>query len=152
MKADTNKPFAEVWGDTVALKELFASSVLGIILTMTCYILGNRYFSAMKTLDPGLAKGYALMVGITGCVLAGVIAAILFKPKRVVEEKFEQEDIVAVLAAGGMTLEEEAQALAAVDPQILEELKDLNLTALLDLKPADNAPQQTKGGGHGVNA
>lgn len=147
MEANSSKRFAEVWGDTVVLKELFYSAVLGIVLTMAGYILGTRYFSSIESIDAGLAKGYALMVGILGCILAGIISAKLFKPKRVVEEKFEQEDIKTVLAAAGMTLEEEVQALATVDADIIEELKDLNLTMLLELKDTESKTNLPKGGG-----
>jgi hypothetical protein len=142
-----SRRLAEVWGDTVVLKELFMSSVLGIVLTMTGYILGTKYFTSMETLDSGLAKGYSLMIGILGCVLAGVVSAILFKPKRIVEEKYEQEDIEEVLKAAGMSLEEEAQALANVDPDILEELKELNLKALLDLREIGFSNMKAKKGG-----
>jgi len=151
MGTNSKKPLAEVWGDTLALNELFYASVLGIVLTMTGYILGTRYFSGRPDLDPGLAKGYALMFGIIGCVLAGVISAKLFKPKRVIEEKYEQEDIKAVLAAAGMTLEEEAQALANIDADILKEMEDLELYALLDLRETGKATEQSiKGGGLNV--
>lgn len=135
MVVNSGKRYAEVWGDTVVLKELLLSSVIGIILTMTGYLLGARLFVGNPNIEPSLAKGYSLMVGIGGCIIAAVIAANLFKPKRVVEEHFEQEDIKAVLEAAGYTLEEEAMAIAAADPDIIAELEDLNLTALLDLRP-----------------
>lgn len=144
MESISKKRLAEVWGDTVVLKELFLSSVLGITLTMSGYILGTRFFSSMENLDPGLAKGYSLMIGIIGCVLSGIISAILFKPKRVVEEKIERENIEEVIKHGGMTLEEEIIALSTVDEQILDEIKELNLTALLELKPVEGSPDKKR--------
>lgn len=155
MDNNPGRRLALVWGDTVALKELFIASIIGIVLTLGGYIIGRNFFRGMENLEPGLANGYALMVGIIGCVLAGVISAVLFKPKRIIEEKFEQEDIAEVLKADGMTVEEEAAYLATVDPQILEELKDLNLTALLELREkgkvsADKGAK--KGGEMNVNS
>ncbi len=136
MADNRKKQYAEVWGDTLVLRELFISSILGVALTMIGYFLGVRYFAGVKGIDPALITGYALMTGILGCIVAGFIAAKLFKPKRVIEEMIVQEDIEAVLKAGGMSLEEEVEALAGVDEQVLEEMRELNLTALLDLRPA----------------
>ena len=87
------KKFAEVWGDTLVLKELFFSAILGIALTMAGYLLGVRYFAGIQGLSKSLITGYALMTGIIGCVAAGTIASKLYKPKRTVEDMIVQEDI-----------------------------------------------------------
>ena len=128
------KKFAEVWGDTLVLKELFFSAILGIALTMAGYLLGVRYFAEIKGLSKSLITGYALMTGIIGCVAAGTIASKLYKPKRTVEDMIVQEDIAAVLKAGDMTLEEETLAMTNLDSQVLSEMQELNLQALLDLR------------------
>lgn len=126
--------YVDVWGDTVVLKELFLSSVLGIVLTMIGYSIGINYFSTLKNIDPGLVKGYSLMTGIVGCLVAATISAVLFKPKRVVEERVEQEEIEKVLATAGITVEEEARALKELDEETIDEMQQLDLTGLLDLK------------------
>ena len=128
------KKFAEVWGDTLVLKELFFSAILGIALTMAGYLLGVRYFAGIQGLSKSLITGYALMTGIIGCVAAGTIASRLYKPKRTVEDMIVQEDIAAVLKAGDMTLEEETLAMTNLDSQVLSEMQELNLQALLDLR------------------
>ena len=128
------KKFAEVWGDTLVLKELLFSAILGIALTMAGYLLGVRYFAEIKGLSKSLITGYALMTGIIGCVAAGTIASKLYKPKRTVEDMIVQEDIAAVLKAGDMTLEEETLAMTNLDSQVLSEMQELNLQALLDLR------------------
>ncbi len=128
------KKFAEVWGDTLVLKELFFSAILGIALTMAGYLLGVRYFAGIQGLSKSLITGYALMTGIIGCVAAGTIASKLYKPKRTVEDMIVQEDIAAVLKAGDMTLEEETLAMTNLDSQVLSEMQELNLQALLDLR------------------
>jgi hypothetical protein len=74
------------------------------------------------------------MTGIIGCIIAAVISAKLFKPKRIVEEKFEQEEIEKIIAAAGMTVEEEAEALSLLDEETLEEMRQLELYSLLDLR------------------
>ena len=128
------KKFAEVWGDTLVLKELFFSAILGIALTMAGYLLGVRYFAGIQGLSKSLITGYSLMTGIIGCVAAGTIASKLYKPKRTVEDMIVQEDIAAVLKAGDMTLEEETLAMTNLDSQVLSEMQELNLQALLDLR------------------
>lgn len=134
MANHSSKKFAEVWGDTLVLKELFFSALLGISLTMAGYLAGVRYFAGIKGLSKALITGYALMTGILGCVVAGIIASKLYKPKRTVEDMIVQEDIAAVLKAGDMTLEEETIAMETVDKQVIDEMKELNLQVLLDLK------------------
>lgn len=131
--ADQN--LTEVWGDTVKLSELGIAALLGIILTMVCYLAGNSIFSQMENIEPSLAKGYALMTGIGGCFISAAISAKFFKPKRIVEEHAEAADIAEILAFGGTTVEEETKALATLDPKIIAEMEDLELYALLALIP-----------------
>lgn len=135
MEKTNKKPLTEVWGDTVNLQELLIASILGIVLTMAMYLIGRKIFMGIEGLDIGLAKGYSLLVGIVGCFIAAVISAKLFKPKRIVEEKFESENIEEIIKAAGMTLEEEVEALSKVDPQIIKEMEELELYSLLALIP-----------------
>lgn len=138
-KAPNKKHFTEVWGDTVVLNELFYSSILGIALTMIMFLVGSKIFLSMDNIDVGLAKGYSLLVGIVGCVGSAVISAKLFKPKRIVDTKSEVTGVEEVIKAAGMTVEQEAKALATVDPQIIAELEDLEMYSLLALIP-ENSP------------
>jgi len=62
----------------------------------------------------------------------------LFKPKRIVEEKFENEDIEEILKAAGMTVEDEINALRNVDPAIIAEMEEFELYSLLELVPEDS--------------
>ena len=127
--------YTEVWGDTVVIKELLAAAVICIAATMLFYFAGNAMFLGKEGLDDGLAKGYSLLIGIFGCILSAIVCAKLFKPKRRVEERLEQEDIVHVLEAAGLTVEEEAEALGKVEPAIIKEMEDLELYSLLALIP-----------------
>lgn len=132
-KADQD--LTEVWGDTVKLRELGIAALLGILFTMAFYLIGRHIFVGIDTIEPSLAKGYSLLVGILGCFLSAVISAKLFKPKRIIEEHAESENIADILAYGGMTVEEEAEALATLDPKVIAEMEDLELWALLALVP-----------------
>ncbi|MDO5716014.1 MAG: hypothetical protein Q4P25_05505 [Tissierellia bacterium] len=127
--------YTEVWGDTVVLRELVYACVIGVVLTMGMFFLGQKIFTGREGIEPSLANGYALLVGVGGCILSGIISAKLFKPKRHVEEKFEFEDIAAILNTAGISMEEEGEYLGNSDPEIIKELEDLELYPLLALIP-----------------
>ncbi len=135
MNPEKKQVLTEVWGDTVALRELLISAILGVVLTMTFFLVGRSVLLGMGTIETSLAKGYSLLAGIAGCLLSAVISARLFKPKRVIEERFDAEDIETVLAAAGMTVAEEAEALSHLDSKIIAEMEDLELYSLLALIP-----------------
>lgn len=125
--------YAELWGDRVVLKELLIASVIGIVLTMTFYFNASKYFLSQESIDPGLAKGYSLMIGIGGCLLGGIISSKLFKPKREVVESGEKLDVLGAIEAAGSTLEDEIKAMKSLNKQSIEEMKVLGLDALLEL-------------------
>lgn len=131
--------YTEVWGDTVSLKELALSAALGVALTMGFYVAGRSVFLGMPSIDPGLAKGYSLLVGIVGCLLAGVLSAKFFRPKRIIRQQADIEDIQTILESAGTTLEAEAKALSEVDPKVIQEMEELELYMLLALIP-EGAP------------
>lgn len=130
--------YMEVWGDTVVPKELAISAVICVITTMAFFLVGRTALLGMGTLDPGLAKGYALLVGIAGTFLGAVICAKMFKPKRNIMIEFQEENIEEILKAAGMTVEEEVEALRTVSPEVIKEMEDLELYSLLALVPEDS--------------
>lgn len=132
MSHDEKKlPYASVWGDTVKLEHLGAATVLGIVLTLSFYFIGLSLFSGRPGLNPDLAKGYSMMIGVIGCVISGVISATLFRPKRVIVEKAQRAELPEILAATGTTLEEEREALQSLDAETLAELEELGLKGFL---------------------
>ena len=137
-KTKASKPFTVVWGDTVNLTHLVISSVLGIVLTLGMFLYGRSIFLGIEGLEAGLARGYSLLVGIVGCLAAGVISAKMFKPKRVIEERFEEASLEEVLAAAGMTVEEEIEGLRHLDPRLIKEMEELELYGILALVPEDS--------------
>lgn len=125
----------EVWGDTVNIRELAISVCLGIIFTMVFYLVGRHIFLGMDSIDESLAKGYALFVGIAGCIIAAVISAKAFKPKRIIGELNDVGEISEILEYAHMTVEDEAEALTKVDKGVIKEMEDLGLYNLLALIP-----------------
>lgn len=137
-KETKNEKYTEVWGDTVVLKELLYSCVIGVFFTMGMFFLGKKIFQSFENIEKSLANGYALLIGVIGCIASGAICAKLFRPKRTVEEKFEFENIENILESAGITLEEEKEALSKLDSETIKELEDLELYALLALIPEDS--------------
>jgi hypothetical protein len=133
------KPLTEVWGDTVNLKELLFSVLLGIVFTMGFYLVARHFFLQIDSIEASLARGYALFVGIAGCLISSVISAKLFEPKRVISEMSLQHDIEDVLAHAGMSVEDEIDALVKLDPEIIKEMETFSLYSLLALIP-EGAP------------
>jgi len=89
--ANTAAPrYAEVWGDTVDLGHLALSVVLGTGVSLGAFFAGKSVLSTLVA-DVAIARAYAMLVGLAGCLLAGVICAFLFKPKREVVEHSSDE-------------------------------------------------------------
>ena len=120
-----------VWGDTVVLKELAISAVICVILTMVFYLAGRAGLLQIQSLDPALAKGYSLLVGIVA------ICAKTFKPKRKIMVESQSENIEDILKVAGMTMEEESEALRHVSKEVIREMENLELYSLLSLIPED---------------
>ena len=133
------KPLTEVWGDTVNLRELLCAVLLGIVFTMGFYLVARHFFLQIDSLEASLARGYALFVGIAGCLISSVISAKLFEPKRIISEMNQQHDIEDVLAHAGMSVEDEIDALTKLDPEIIKEMEMFSLYPLLALIP-EGAP------------
>lgn len=129
------KVLTEVWGDTVNIKELAISIILGVIFTMCFYLIGRRIFLGIGSIEENLAKGYALFVGIAGCFIAAVISAKAFRPKRIVGELDSTTDVAEVLEYAHITPEEEGEALSKVGLDVIKEMEDLELYGLLALIP-----------------
>lgn len=131
--------YMSVWGDTVVLKELAISAILCVILTMAFFLGGRAVLLRVDGLEPALAKGYSLLVGIVGTFLGAAICAKKFKPKRKIMIEFQAENIEDILKAAGMTVDEEREALRHVSPEVIKEMEDLELYSLLALIPEDSS-------------
>ena len=121
------KPLTEVWGDTVSLRELLVAVLLGIVFTMGFNLIARHFILQIDSIEDNLARGYALIVGIAGCLISSVISAKLFKPKRIISELNKSSDIEEVLAHAGMSVEDEIDALTKLDPEIIIEMEKLSL-------------------------
>lgn len=121
--------FAQVWGDTVDLAHLAWSVVIGIAISVGAFVSGKAVLSHFVS-DPAIARAYAMLIGLGGCLAAGALCAVLFRPKRiVVEHAVDDADRLEVLERlaeerGGIG------SLADLPPSAVAELKELGLFEL----------------------
>jgi hypothetical protein len=126
---DTSAALAEVWGDTVDLRHLAWAIVLGIAISVAAFELGKRLLLSVVS-DAAIVRADAMLIGLGGCVVAGVVSAVLFRPKRVVvEQSVDESDRVAVLTQlaeewGGIG------SLSDLPASAKAELKELGLLEL----------------------
>lgn len=128
---------AEVWSDTVDLRQLAWAIGIGITISVAGFYAASRWLRGMVA-SPELAHAYAMLAGLAGCVIAGVICARLFPPKREVIEHSSTHDpawraeVLAELAEqpGGLG------TLADLPEAVVRELKELDLYDLFTEPPA----------------
>lgn len=119
---------AEVWSDTVDLRHLAWAIVIGITISVAGFFAASHWLRGVVA-SPELAHAYAMLAGLAGCVLAGIICARLFPPKREVIERSATHDpawraeVLAELAEqpGGLG------TLADLPEPVVRELKELDL-------------------------
>ncbi|WP_312561652.1 hypothetical protein [Anaerospora sp.] len=142
------KPYADVWGDTVDLKHLAIAMGIGIIISLSFYILGLNYLQVnFSKLAANLMTAYALLIGIAGCLLSAIISAKLFKPKRKLnEEEFSEADRLAVLEELKIDIDKEAEELQSVGPKVIQEMKDLQIYDLFAQKNAKSKVGEVQDG------
>ena len=131
------KPYADIWGDIVNLHHLAGGLAIGIALGLGSYLLGFNVLKAnFPKLPANLLTAYSLLVGIVGCLLAAIISAKLFTPKRVLNQgEFSDEDRLAVLDELQVDREKEKEELKLVDAECVAEMKELQLYDLFTGTP-----------------
>lgn len=76
---------AEVWGDVVDVRHLLGAVIIGGALSFATFFVFTKVFAGMVS-SAALARAYAMLAGLIGCVASGVICARLYPPKRVISE------------------------------------------------------------------
>lgn len=150
MNADSATParwrLVEIWGDTADLGHLAWAIVIGVAVSLTGYLVASRVLANLVS-TPELARAYAMLAGLGGCVVSGVICAKLFTPKREVVEGAAadprwREEVLAELAG-------EHGTLGSVDdlpPSVVREMKELQIYDLFaSYKPRAPAAQSAEG-------
>jgi len=139
---DHDKPtrLANVWGDTVDLKHLAGAMLIGIGLGFSFFKGGQMTLERMyPAMDKGLSNAMAMLVGIVGCLLAAVISAKLFPPKRTLsEQQFSEADRERVLKELQVDLAAEAEYMKTMSPEMLREMRELKLDEVFRMPDAQS--------------
>lgn len=142
----------EIWNDTADTRHLGWAIVLGVAISISGFLLANRMLTGFVP-DASLARAYAMLAGLAGCIIAGAICAFIFPPKRSVVEDSEldpawRNEVLAELASerGGLGTP------ADLSPASAQELRELGLyDAFADYQPekaivAETFESTAKGG------
>ncbi|MDA7415161.1 hypothetical protein PGB34_02170 [Xenophilus arseniciresistens] len=126
----TGRQLVEVWGDTADTRHLAWAIVIGIGISLTGFLIANRILVSHVS-SPELARAYAMLAGLAGCVASGVICAFIFQPKRHVVEgriadQASREEVVAELAEAHGGLGD----LHDLPPVVAQEMKELEIYEL----------------------
>lgn len=124
---ENNDELVEVWGDTVSFPALLKSILIGAVLSVTCFYL-SKWILVQLVADKNLAHAYSMLCGLLGCILAGFICSILFKPKReILESNNESMEWFETLMKQWEVEEKSIGSVDGLPERIVQELKELNL-------------------------
>ncbi len=120
--AGGRQALAEVWGDTVDLRHLAGALLIGVGASLGAYAGALHALGGSGDGDQ-VAGTWAMLAGLVGCVLAGVVCARLFPPKRIV-------------SATGVDSEARAEAIAELcaEPRGLGTLDQLPAVVVQELE------------------
>jgi hypothetical protein len=118
---------AEVYGDIVRIRDLAIATLLGILGGPPVFALAKHLLVSWVAIEPEKAKGYALFLGMLGCLAAGVASARWFKAKRdlVTEGRVHFEEAILSL---GVSLKEERAAVEASSEDNQRELREVGVS------------------------
>ena len=124
------RQLVEVWGDTADTRHLAWAILLGIGISLAGFFAASRVL-ASQVASPDLARAYAMLAGLGGCLLAGLVCAALFKPKRVVVEghaadPYWREEVLRQLAEQTGDL----GSVADLPPEVVAEMQELEIYEL----------------------
>lgn len=125
--AENNEELVEVWGDTVSLSALIKSILIGAIFSVS-FFYASQLFLTKIVENQTLAHAYSMLCGLVGCLIAGFVCSILFKPKReILESENQSMEWFDLLIE---QWEKEGKSIGELDElpeKIVQELKELNL-------------------------
>ncbi|SJN36040.1 hypothetical protein [Psychrobacter sp. JB385] len=124
----SNSDLVEVWGDTVNFKSMLFAIVIGSVVSTGTFLLA-KFFLSSSSGDTTLLNGYAMLIGLGGCLLSGFICSIMFKPARTVISS--QEDNSENVKAFIVDLIKDDPNYTSVDDLPAEVKEELNLLQLM---------------------
>jgi multidrug transporter EmrE-like cation transporter len=116
----------EVWGDTVDGRHLVYAIGIGALVSLGAFFLA-QYVLVGWVESLQMARAYAMLVGIVGCLAGGAISAVLFKPKRHVVELLADPAWRARILIELQNEYGPLGSLADLPPATIAELRELDL-------------------------
>jgi uncharacterized membrane protein YeaQ/YmgE (transglycosylase-associated protein family) len=119
----------EVWGDTVDVRHLVYAILIGAIVSLSAFFTA-QHFLLEWVASAQMARAYAMLVGIVGCLVGGAISASLFKPKRHVVEHEADPAWRSQILKDLQSEFGDLGRLADLPPETIAELKEMDLYEL----------------------
>jgi len=120
----------EVWGDTVDSRSMLFAILIGSVVSTGTFLLAKFFMSSLSG-DTTLLNGYAMLIGLGGCLLSGFICSVMFKPARTVISS--QEDNSENVKAFIVELIKDDSNYTSVNDLPSEVKKELELLQLLSV-------------------
>lgn len=131
IKAPDSSDLAEVWGDIVRRKELILAIAIGATVSLAAYWAATFLLSG-RTENPAIGRALAMLFGVAGCVISGVICALLIRPKREVLDQSEDDnwrmDVLDQLAGETGTV----GRVSDLPPAVVAEMKEVGVYDLFE--------------------
>ncbi|TCP27838.1 hypothetical protein EV207_11765 [Scopulibacillus darangshiensis] len=128
--------YVEILGDTVSPAHALFSILISTALGLGGFLAGKRIFPAIA--EQKMVDSYSLLLGIVGCVVALILCALLFRPKRILtESQINDMDSEGLLKSLQVDLNEEYEVIKR-DPMIRKEMEDLKIKDIFIPKEEDN--------------
>ncbi|RCV57575.1 hypothetical protein [Marinitenerispora sediminis] len=139
-----DQSYVEVWNDTVDLRHLAASLVIGVVGGLPLFLLARAVLRGwLDTL--ALADGYALLAGLAGCLAAGAVCARRFPPKRVFTDDAETSAALRRAALAELARDTDTTTPDLLPAAVRSELAELDL--LEDRADSETGAQRPEGAG-----
>lgn len=119
---DKQPSYVEVIGDTVLGKHLIITIIISVFLSLGFFYLGKFIFP--KVAPENMVQSYSLLLGIAGSLIALLVNALLFRPKRkLLETSGTTEELSIIYKNLQLDLEDEQESITN-DPVTMEEMKE----------------------------
>ena len=119
----------EVWGDTIDARHLALSIGIGAVVSLGAYFAAQHLLHYVVE-SAQMARAYAMLIGILGCLAGGAISARLFAPKRDVQENVADQSFREQVVADLLKEYGSLGRLEDLSAEVIAELRELELYEL----------------------
>lgn len=127
VSSENNDELVEVWGDTVSFPALVKSIFIGAALSVS-FFYSSQWVLGKFVENQTLNHAYSMLCGLAGCLIAGFICSVLYKPKReILESENQSMEWFEILID---QWEKEGKSIGEIHDlpeKLVQELKELNL-------------------------